>query len=83
VASAAAIGYGLAAWAYWAAGFPPHAPFWLLRTLVPVVNLRLFVPVDPDLSEALGLWAPANALLYGLIGLVASKKIVDRMVSAE
>ena len=78
-AAFAGIGYGLAAWGYWAAGFPPHAPEWLIRTLVPVVNFRMMVPVDPDLSEALGLWGPVNALLYGLIGRCVSQLIVNRM----
>lgn len=53
--------------------FPPVA-----RVLIPIVFLTMRVPVDPDWSMIAFLIAPANALLYGLIGLVISQVVASR-----
>jgi hypothetical protein len=73
----AAVGYGFAV-----AAFPlhlnSHIPFGILRTLVPMINVSMLAPVDPDWSVALGLWGPANAVLCGIIGLVVSEELMNR-----
>lgn len=83
VASAAAVGCVLAAvaFAFWlSAG--SHFPEWAVRTLVRMVNLET-PTVDPDWDLVLLLWGPVNAVLYGVVGLLISQKLIDRIPAAD
>jgi hypothetical protein len=45
-------------------------PFAVLRILVPILNITAQYPVDPDWPAILLFFAPINAVLYGVMGLV-------------
>jgi hypothetical protein len=53
-------------------------PSGLWRTLVPIANVTMLAPVDPDWTVVLGLFGPSNAIFYGLIGLVIAQKLIER-----
>ena len=83
VTATAVLGYVIAAiaFAYWVpAG--SHFPWWIVRVLVPMANLNA-PTVDPDWGVALLLWGPVNVVLYGLIGLIISQKLIDRIPAAD
>jgi len=78
VITSAVIGYSLAAVTF-ALPLETAVPIiWIVRILVPMINVTMLAPVDPDWSVALFLWGPVNAVLYGLIGLILGQKYIER-----
>jgi hypothetical protein len=85
VVAFAAFGYSLAAVSF-ALTLGPDVPvplIWIVRALVPMINVTMLAPVDPDWGVALGIWGPGNAVLYGFVGVILCQKWIERREGAE
>jgi len=81
----AAFGYLLAAVSF-AMTLSPDVSvplIWIASTLVPMINVTMLAPVDPDWGVALGIWGPVNAVLYGFVGVILGQKWIERREDAE
>jgi hypothetical protein len=71
-------GYLLAVIAFMLPIETPVSLMWMVRALVPMTNVSMLAPVDPDWTVALILWGLPNAVLYGLTGLLVADKLMNR-----
>jgi hypothetical protein len=71
-------GYLLAVIAFMLPIETPVSLLWMVRALVPMTNVSMLAPVDPDWTVALILWGLPNAVLYGLTGLLVADKLMNR-----